>query len=169
LSPHQILAACSRIGALVWGICAIRQAPEFWVHMDHPTVDNRAPILLLTAIQLAVCAFLWFFPATVARKILPTRQTIASAPARLIDWQMLGVVLVGLWALTQAIPRAFYWAIVLHTLLVAEFGLAASLTAVQKGQIAATVVEIIIAAWFVFGARTITTYLFGVRQIGRRE
>jgi hypothetical protein len=136
--------------------------------MDHPTVDNRTPILLLSAVQLAVCAFLWFFPATVARRILPFKETTTSPPARLIDWQMLGVVLVGLWAFTQAIPRAFYWSIVFHTLTTGDFGLAA-LTAVQKGQMVGTMAELIIAAWLVFGARTITAYLFGVRQIAHRE
>jgi hypothetical protein len=146
----------------------IRQLPELWVHINHPTVDNRTPVLALTIVQLAMCAFLWLFPTTVAHRIFPQKETSALPSARLSDWQMLGVVLIGLWEFAQAIPRAFYWPIVIHTFQSRELGFA-DLTPVQMGQIAATLGELVVGACLVFGARTITTYVFGVREVHRQE
>ncbi len=85
-----------------------------------------------------------------------------SAARGALDWQLLGVVLIGLWEFAQAIPRVFYWAIVIHTLQARDLRFT-DLTAVQMGQMASAVGELIVAASLVFGARTITTYVFGDR------
>ena len=146
----------------------IRQVPELWVHINHPTVDNRTPVLVLTILQLAMCAFLWLFPTIVARRILPQKETTALPSTRLADWQMLGVVLIGLWEFAQGIPRAFYWAILIHTFQSRELGFA-DLTPVQMGQIASTLGELAIGVCVVFGARAITSYIFGVREVKRQE
>src|SRR5579862_8289133 len=124
----------------MWAISVIRQAPELWVHMDHPTVDNRTPVLVLTCLQLAMCVFLWAFPATVARWILPLKERDTSPAAGKFDWQMLGVALIGLWEFAQAIPRAFYWAIVIHALQSKDLRFT-DLTAMQMGQMALTIGE----------------------------
>jgi hypothetical protein len=90
LTPHEILAVCSRLAALIWGTFAIHRVPELFVHIDYPTIDNRASVLVLTAIQLGMCLFLWFFSGTVARKLLPLKDVAASSSPRLMDWQILG-------------------------------------------------------------------------------
>lgn len=159
MSPHQILIACSRLGAIVWGIFAIRQIPESWLHVG--SADSRTPVLVLTAVQFALCLFLWFFPATVARKILPPGA--AALPTRPTDWRVLGIILIGLWTFTQVVPRVAYWVIFIRTLASADIAIA-SLTAVQKGQIASTSAELAVAIFLVFGARATAAYLFGIRS-----
>jgi hypothetical protein len=162
LTPHQVLALCSRLAALIWGLYALSSIPQYLIRLDHPPVDNRAAVFTLVGLQIAVCVFLWIFSSTVARILLPTKEDTPASPSRIVDWQILGVVCVGLWGLIRAIPDAMYWAVILQTWLTADYGLTA-LTITQKSRIAATILELGLALWLVFGARKIATYLFGVR------
>jgi hypothetical protein len=168
LTPHQILALCSRLAALIWGLYTLSSIPQYFIRLDHPPVDNRATVITLVGVQIAACVFLWFFSTTVAQKLLPLREDVTPAPSRVVEWQMLGVVCVGLWGLIRAIPDAMYWAVILQTWLTADYGLVA-LTIAQKARIASTILELGLALWLVFGARRISTYLFGVRITRARE
>lgn len=166
MTPHQILAVCSRLAALIWGLYALSTLPSHIIRLDHPAVDNRTTVFILVGLQFAVCLFLWFFSSTVARKLLPLKQDIAAVPARVVDWQILGVVCVGLWGLIRAIPDAMYWAVILQTWLTADYGLVA-LTISQKSRIASTILELGLALWLVFRARKIAAHLFGVGPASR--
>ena len=163
LTPHEILAVCSRTTALIWGTYAIHRVPELFVHIDYPPIDNRASVLLLTAIQLSACLFLWFFSGTVARKLLPIKNVTVSSPPRLMDWQILGLVLIGVWELVQALPRLVYWVVVLNTQGSADYGFA-SLTPGQKGQLLWTISQLAIGIWLMFAARGIAARLFGTHK-----
>ena len=163
MTPHQILAAFTRLLAIWWLLYVVSQTPGLYVHNEHLQLDNRTPVIVITVLQLGICAFLWMFPATVARKLLPLKETPSAPPARIADWQMLGVICIGLWALTHAIPDTVYWAILLNTWLGPDSGTLA-LTVAQRARIASTVVSLVIGIGLVFGARGITTYLFGIRK-----
>jgi hypothetical protein len=163
LTPHEILAVCSRLAALIWGTYAIHRVPELFVHIDYPAMDNRASVLVLTAIQLSMCLFLWFFSGTVARKLLPLKDVAASSPPRLMDWQILGLVLIGVWELVEALPRLVYWVVVLNTQNSADYEFA-SLTPVQRGQLLWTILQLVIGIWLMFAARGISAHLFGKRK-----
>jgi hypothetical protein len=91
----------------------------------------------------------------------------AAAPLRVVDWQILGVVCVGLWGLIRAIPDAMYWAVKLQTWFTADYGLTA-LSISQKARIASTILELSLALWLVFGARRVSKYLFGARITAAR-
>jgi hypothetical protein len=163
LTPHQILAACSRLAALIWGTYAIHRVPELFVHIDYPPIDNRASVLVLTSLELSMCLFLWFFSATVARRLLPLKNVAASYPPRLMDWQILGLVLIGVWELVEALPRLVYWVVVLNTQNSSGYEFA-SLTPVQRGQLLWTILQLAIGIWLMFAARGIAAHLFGNRK-----
>jgi hypothetical protein len=163
LTPHQILAVCSRLAALIWGTYAIHRVPELFVHVDYPPIDNRASVLVLTSLQLSMCLFLWFFPTTVARRLLPLKNVAASSPPRLIDWQILGLVLIGVWELVEALPRLVYWVVVLNTQNSSGYEFA-SLTPVQRGQLLWTVSQLAVGIWLMFAARGIAAHLLGNRK-----
>jgi len=68
----------------------------------------------LSALTLMVgwgfCALLWFFPLTIARKLLPVMKEHRSEQA--IDASVglsLGLTLIGLWLLAQGVIDVFYW------------------------------------------------------------
>ncbi|HWX27327.1 MAG TPA: hypothetical protein VNZ53_07800 [Steroidobacteraceae bacterium] len=168
MTPHQILALCSRLAALIWGLYTLSSMPRYFIRLDHPPVDNRATVLTLVGVQIAACVFLWLFSTTVAQKLLPLKEDVIAAPSRVVDWQILGVVCVGLWGLIRAIPDAMYWTIILQTWLTADYGLTA-LTIAQKARIASTILELGLALWLVFGARRVSTYLFGARITRARD
>ena len=162
LTPHQILALCSRLAALIWGLYALSSIPGYLIRWDRPPVDNRVTVFILVALQIAMCLFLWIFATTVARKLLPLKENVPASPSRMVDWQVLGTICVGLWGLIRAIPDAMYWAVILQTWSTADYGLTA-LSITQKSRIAATILELGLALWLVFGARKIATYLYGAR------
>ena len=164
LTPHQILAVCLRTGALIWGAYSLIHIPEQFIRLDHPVVDNRAAVWVIAGCQLGGCAVLWFLPGTIAKMLLPGKDVPEFATPCLVDWQMLGVVLVGLFALAQAIPAAVYWVILLHSWPTGDFG-AGALTVAQKARLASVALELVITVGMVFGARGITRYLFGVREV----
>jgi hypothetical protein len=162
LTPHLILAVCSRLAALIWGLYALSSIPAYLIRLDRPPVDNRATVFTLVGLQLAVCLFLWISSTTVARRLLPLKEDVPAAPSRMVDWEVLGIICVGLWGLIRAIPDAMYWAVILQTWLTADYGLTA-LGITQQSRIAATILELGLALWLVFGARKIAAYLFGIR------
>jgi hypothetical protein len=146
----------------VWGIDIVSHTSGLIVHMDHPRVENGIAVATIVVLQLGACVLLWLFPNAFAGKLLTVKETPAAPSPRLMDWQMLGVVCVGLWALTRAVPEVVYWAILLNTWIAPDFP---GLTIAQRARIAATVVDLGFAVWLVFGARSIATYLFGVRKM----
>ena len=162
MTPHQILASCSRLAAIIWALYALSCIPQYFIRLNQPPVDNRAVVLTLVVLQIAVCAFLWCFSTTVARRILPRHKEASHAQSQAVDWQTLGVVCVGLWGLVRAIPDAMYWAVILQTWLTADYGLVA-LTIPQKARIGSTTLELGLGLWLVFGGRRVSTYLFGTR------
>ena len=168
MTPHQILALCSRLAALIWGLYTLSSIPAYLIRWDRPPVDNRATVFTLVGLQIAMCLFLWIFSTTVARKLLPLKEDVPASPSRMVDWQVLGIICVGLWGLIRAIPDAMYWAVILQTWLTADYGLTA-LSITQKSRIAATFLELGLALWLVFGARKIAAYLFGIQVVKAAE
>lgn len=79
-----------------------------------------------------------------------------------MDWQILGLVLIGVWEMVQAIPRLIYWVVVLNTPISVDYGFA-SLTPVQRGQLLWTIAQLVIGIWLVSAARAIAARLFGSR------
>jgi hypothetical protein len=162
MTPHQIVATCSRLAALIWATYAMYRVPELFVHINHPAIDNRASVVFLTAIQLSVCLLLWIFPATVARMLLPLKEAANSTSPRLSDWQILGFVLVGVWETAQAFPRLIYWVIFLNTTTTVDQGFA-SLTLVERAQFFWAIAQLCVGIFLMLAARRLTTYLFGSR------
>lgn len=65
---------------------------------------------LILAICLAGCTLIWFFPLTVARKLLPAMKESRSGQA--IDASIglsLGLTLIGVWFFAQGLVDAIYW------------------------------------------------------------
>lgn len=160
MTPHQILAALTRLLAVWWVLYLISHTPGLVVHNEQLHADNRIAVVVVTGLQLAICAYLWLFPATVARKLLPLKDGSSHGSLSSSDWPMLGVVFIGLWALTQAIPDAVYWAILMNSW-IGPRSMASALTVAQQARIASVVVNLAVGIGFVFGARPITDYVFG--------
>lgn len=88
---------------------AVATAP-FLLHdgMPHWAALYGAFVLL----GMALCVFLWFFPLTVARSLLPVMSEPRSESR--LDASValsVGLTLIGVWLLSRALPNLLYWAL----------------------------------------------------------
>jgi hypothetical protein len=128
---------------------------------------NKLVVWVFALIQVGVCGLLWFFPRTVAAWLLPLRDSGQEAPPppRLLEWQTLGVICIGLWALARAIPDAVYWITVYNMATTSGMGFSA-FAPEQKAAMFETIVELIIGVWLLLGAKGLALLLFRVRTAG---
>lgn len=111
MSREDYVAIATRLVAVYLGVQLILQVPAVIevLTQDGRTAGAWVYLLVLLPI-LAVCAFLWFFPLTVARKLLPVMKESRSEQA--IDASVglsLGITLIGLWLLARGVIDASYW------------------------------------------------------------
>ena len=105
MSPVQAVSLGVRLFAIWLVIYAARQMP--YLYRDVRRFNDETT----TVIAIAVCAvivllvvLLWFFPRTVARKLLPGDEAPVVAASSPNMWFAVGCALLGLWVLTDAIP-----------------------------------------------------------------
>jgi hypothetical protein len=163
MTPHQIIVVVLRLIALVWLLYTLTHVYGlFAVLAEDPDALLSRPIVLFSAaFQVIVCLALWFFPSTIATNLLRSAPPAHEpAPARPItEWQLFGVIVVGLLALAQAIPDAIYW--VTYAAMATGYNLSFfDLDADQKANALATVFELSIGLWLVFGAKRVAALLF---------
>lgn len=107
--------------------------------------------VMLWLLALMICGFLWVFPLTVARKLLPVMREPRSEQKLDASVAMsLGLTLIGLWVLGYGLVNAAYWL----TLMVSIYRIGAEAYAWTPEQIAgvtATGVELAVGVWLVFG------------------
>ena len=113
MSREDWVAIAVRLFAIFLLVTLARQLPSL-VAVTDEEYAALAPVYVGTAVVLLsgliLCAFLWFFPLTIARKLLPvmkephTASTVGPSSA-----MSLGITLLGVWMLTTAVPDAAYW------------------------------------------------------------
>jgi hypothetical protein len=169
VAPIQVVVVCLRFLAIVWLLYALNNAygAMSYLGLQSGVPGGRWVVWIQAALQLAICGALWFFPVTIASKLLPphSRPAEPPSPPLLQEWQTLGVICIGLWALSRAVPDMVYW--------VTYMGMAfESDTPVnefapdQKAGFIATIAEIIVGLWLVLGAKGVAALLFKIRTAG---
>lgn len=118
-----------------------------------------AAIVLVAATAL----WLWFFPLTVARKLLPVmnepRSEQAAGPAVLAS---VALTLMGVWLLAGALIDATFWLTWATTMRGSGFD-ATPFTGEQVANMVATAVEAVLALVLIFGASGLRRLLFRFR------
>ncbi len=172
MSPHQILTVCIRLVAIVWLLYTISHLDSLFAYLNEGSQLqlDKTTVLIFASLQGAACAVLWLFPRSIAAKLLPGRDTNATpAPSSPFDWQTLGVICVGIWELTRAIPDAAYW-ITFYNIMATSSNLGLSyFSAEQKAGMIATIAELGIGLWLVLGAKGLTSILVRIRTSNLRD
>jgi hypothetical protein len=109
MSPHQTIAVAVRLFAVWLVIYVGRTAPSFYreaVRTDD--FDARVVILLVAALTVALVLLLWFFPKTVARRLLDSKSLVAGEPVSIDTWFAVGCALLGLWLIVPALSSLIY-------------------------------------------------------------
>jgi hypothetical protein len=169
VTPHQIVVVLLRLLALIWLLFTLTHMYGLFVVYDSGEgVGISRPIVLFSAaFQVFVCFALWFFPSTIAANLLRSEQPAHEpAPTRpLVEWQALGVICIGLWALAQAIPDSIYWLTYYAMLSSSDLSIR-DLDPEQKATALSTVAQLAIGLWLVLGAKGLAAAIFRIRAAG---
>jgi hypothetical protein len=169
VTPVQIVAVCLRFLAIVWLLHTLNSAYGAVSYLQTGSVPEGASavVWIQAGLQLAICGALWFFPVTFASKLLPSyaKPPDPEDPPRLVEWQTLGVICIGLWALSRAVPDLAYWVTYMGMAFESDSPMY-ELMAEQKASVISTVVEIGIGAWLILGAKGFAALLFKIRTAG---
>jgi hypothetical protein len=164
MSREDYVAIAVRL-FVVWLVLSILQqglyaAPAF---IDQGWDSATIAYGLFLLLGLLVCIFLWVFPLTAARKLLPTMkeprsEQVIGAPVAL----SLGLTLLGLWLVAKALIDGIYWLTILLLFHRDDTGML-SLGHDQIAGTVATVVELAIGLWLVFGNAGLRRLIFRFR------
>ena len=111
MSREDFVAVASRLFALYLLFLNIRSIPAALQMLSQPEGAGWATVYaLLLAGLFLFTAFLWFFPLTIARKLLPVMREPRSDTALDSSAALsIGITLIGLWFLADAISSASFW------------------------------------------------------------
>ena len=162
MSPIQTVAVGVRLFAIWLAIYWARWTPTLYA-WARDSDDPAASIFIAGIVLLCAGAvlFLWFFPRTVARSLLPAGDSVASS----IDREALfavGCTLLGLWQLTEAVPALVGH---LHTLVWVHRANMTPPDGWGAGMVYIAV-KLVIAVWLMLGASGLRGILGWARTAG---
>jgi hypothetical protein len=164
MSREDFVAVAVRL-FVVWLVLSMFQqilyaAPAF-IEQGWDSANIAYGLFLLFGLLVGV--FLWVFPLTAARKLLPTMseprsEQVIGAPVAL----SLGLTLLGLWLLANALIDGGYWLTVLLLFHRDATGML-SLGHDQIAGMVGTVLELVVGLWLVFGNAGLRRLIFRFR------
>jgi len=164
VSREDFVAIASRLFAIYLLYSTIRSTPAALQMLSQPDGTEWLALYAgLIAGFLLFIAFLWFFPLTIARKLLPVMREPRSETALDSSTALsVGITLIGMWWLATAIADASYWiALVIRIVQTAPPGFEWSHE--QIANIAATAVELVIALTLVLGSNGVKALIYRYR------
>jgi len=163
---EDVVAVASRLFAIYVILNILKNAPSTALLISQDGGMGWATLYALALVLgLALCAYLWFFPLTIARRLLPVMREPRSE--QVVDASValsLGLTLIGVWLLANAVIDSLYWlTLFLHTRRVSELGFEWSSD--QLANMAATASQLVISLWLLLGStgikRLIQKYRYG--------
>lgn len=169
MKPQYIVATCLRFLAAIWVLYLLSRVHTVFTYLadQRASLHLKSIVVTVALLQLVICVYLWFFPLTVATRLMPFASSMENSTASptILEWQTLGVICIGLWGMSRAIPSAVYW-ITLVNLMFSDGLSFASLSPDVKASVFSTTAELAISAWLLFGARGFAAILFKIRTAG---
>jgi hypothetical protein len=159
MSPYQVVAVALRLVAVWLGIYALRTVVSlaFLRRSETPGLGVAVAFLALTGL-LALA--LWFFPRSIAGKLISPDAANTEASATPDLWLAMGCALLGLWILTAAFPS-----LVLDTYALVYIGPGADGFELKRS-VLYYLSEIVIGLWLVFGAKGFRKLFWWARNAG---
>jgi len=153
VSPHQTVAVAVRVFAVWLATYLIRTTPFFAVSFNgHDSSGIVLATAIVTVIGFGVAATLWFFPLTIARKLLPpAAAAAAAAPAQPPEaWLSVGCALIGLWMLASSISTLARNAFALYYV---DRSYGTEIPTEIKHGMLYSLLNVAIGIWLILGAR----------------
>jgi hypothetical protein len=115
---------------------------------------------------IVIAALLWFFPLTVAKKLLPVmrepRPVISVSSRSALD---LALTCLGFWVLATAMADSVYWIVYIIMLAKQPVFL---FSEEQTASVISTAIELAIGLWLVFGSSGLINLVIKFRYAGGR-
>jgi hypothetical protein len=166
MSREDFVAIAARLFAIFLGVYALRTTFFYVQFMAQAEIEPGmvAGYAFVVAVMVAVALLLWFFPLSVARKLLPVMKEPRSEPNVGADTLFsLGLMMMGLWLLANAITDGVYWAAMLMAMRATGMPLS-DLTPDQKAAMVTTVAEAVVALFLVFGSNGLRNAVYRFRN-----
>ena len=166
MTPHQTIAVAVRLFA-IWLFVSLATglvtfARQFRMQ-DYP--NKGLTMGLIAVITVVVVLALWFFPQTVARRLLSTSPAppsgSASVPAD--TWLAMGCGVVGLWVLASSLPATIRDVVILKS------SDAITDTSEVRNWLLYDLGRVVIAVWLMFGAVGFRKIFWWARYAGIGE
>jgi hypothetical protein len=156
VTPQQIVAVALRIFAVWWGIQTLRTIPSLVRSLDSP---SHVWWTFMLGLYIAIMLTLWFFPRTIAGKLVPPSDEKPQPPATPDVWLTVGCMLIGLWVLTTTLPRLVYDLITVNAVLGYD----------DRYWILPSIAEVAVAIWLTLGARGVRKLYRWAQYVGVRK
>lgn len=104
MTAHQGLALAVRLFAIWCALVLVREIGA--VLISSPPIEESGLLAFVIGgyvVSVVVLLFLWFFPISIARGLLPRSSEIPEQTLSYSMWFALGVALIGLWFVASAI------------------------------------------------------------------
>jgi len=169
MTNAQVVALGVRLFCVWLAVYLLRQMPGLWSLTTNnlPDIGAATAVAIFTALMVLLIVLLWFFPLFVARKLLPEATLDGPTSLPFDQAQRVGFCLLGLWLLTEAVPRAVYAAVMVYYS--AKPNTAVDLQPQNYAAMAQTFVELCLGLWLLFGARGLLGLLYWARTAGVPE
>lgn len=165
MSPKQILIVAVRLIVLIGIVQTLSSIVTIFAQSG--SEYNSAQLLLPLSIYgfyLAAWLLVWCFPATIANRLLPQHlQTAQEPPKHPVPWMMTGIVLIGIYTLSQAIPNLIYlFSIYRFTQSIStdtQTSIWANLGTQNQAGIFASTAQFLIGIFLLFGAPKLSSWI----------
>ena len=165
LSREDLVAVGVRLFSVFLFLGVIKQVPgvvQFFAVDDQGRAWAIFNALALLSGAL-ICVLLWFFPLSIARRLLPVMREPRTEPPMDASLALsTGLTLMGVWVLAYGIVDAIYW----FTLFIRTRQALAAYFEWSHEHVAnvlATLAELIIGLWLVFGSTGIRRLIYRYR------
>lgn len=153
MSREDIVAIGARLLAVYLAILVMQSAialvPALFIEGGVPLVW-RVGIAVSVLAMLGVCALLWWFPLTVARKLLPVMHEPRSEKTIGADTAMsLALTILGVWLFAKGVIGAAYSTMLVYQ--VSHAGVPVELAPRQYADMASTAAALVVGLWLVLG------------------
>lgn len=166
MSREDIVAVGIRVFAIFLLVTVARWVPGAVALMGQdPLLPSPSPVLigLVLASGIAISAYLWFFPLTIARKLMPAMREPRSEEAMSGSVALsVGLTLLGVWVLAYAVPDAIFWA-TFFWMVHRSGDMYAAWTPEQIANVVSTGAQLVLAAWLILGSSGIKRMIFRLR------
>lgn len=145
MTPHQTLAVAVRLFA-IWLVLYVlpgTYTAVLGVESGSPDIITLAAIGI---VPLVIAVLLWFFPLTVAGKLLSNPSETPSTTLSPDQWLPVGCTLIGVWLLASALPH-----IIQNTITLTSGGVAIASIDGFWPWLAYSVAELVVALWLILG------------------